>query len=117
MGWDGLLAWNNWALQLVQFEYVPHNAYYPSGFPSAWSVFYDLQDNVEIWVFSSLLMFSLLLFPVLAFGCLIADRSWAIAVFFGGAISVIALQWAVRITSGYGSPVALCYFLAYFLHI
>ena len=32
MGWDGILSWNNWALQLVQFEYWPYNAYYQAGF-------------------------------------------------------------------------------------
>ena len=115
MGWDGILSWNNWALQLVQFEYWPYNAYYPSGFPSAWSVFYDLQDSVDTWIFSSLLMFGLLLFPLLTIGSLIADKRWSIAIFFASAIYVIGIQWAGRITNGYmDSPVTLLLFLGLF---
>ncbi|MDB4208882.1 hypothetical protein N9770_05795 [Amylibacter sp.] len=114
-GWDGILSWNNWAHQLFQFEYVPHDAYYPIGFPMAWSIFYDLQDNIDIWIFPALLMFGLLLFPILAFGCFIADQRWSIALFFSIAITVIGLQWAGRITNGYmDSPVALLMFIGLF---
>ena len=115
MGWDGILSFNRWALEFIDFEYWPYNAYYPTGFPAAWSVFYDLQDNVDIWVFPTLLMLGLLLFPILAVGCFIADRRWAIAVFFAATISVIALNWANRITNGYmDSPVSLLLFLGLF---
>lgn len=115
MGWDGILSFNRWALEFTRFEYWPYEAYYPTGFPAAWSVFYDLQDNSDIWVFPTLLMFSLLLFPILALGCFIADRSWAVAFFFASAISIIALKWANRITNGYmDAPVSLLLFLGLF---
>ena len=115
MGWDGILSFNRWALEFTRFEYWPYEAYYPTGFPAAWSVLYDLQDNSDIWVFPALLMFSLLLFPILALGCFIADRRWAVAFFFASAISIIALKWANRITNGYmDAPVSLLLFLGLF---
>lgn len=115
MGWDGLISWNNWAMQFAQFEYAPYQNYYPSGFPIAWSVIYDLQGNSEIWVFSALLMFSLLYFCVFTFGCMLSERNWAAAAFYIFAITMIGLQWAGRMTNGYmDAPVALLLFLGLF---
>ena len=115
MGWDGLISYNRWALEFVRFEYLPYQSYYPTGFPAAWSVIYDLQDSIDIWVFPTMMMFSLILFPVLAFGCFVADRYWVTASFFFLAITVLGLMEANSVTNGYmDTPVSLLLFLGLF---
>lgn len=51
-GWDTVVSWNRWGMELYKNKYMPLNAAYPIFFPGLWSLIYKVQGNTNIWIFS-----------------------------------------------------------------
>jgi hypothetical protein len=48
--WDGIVSWNNWAIQLTEEYYIPYNGPYPILYPALWSLVYIIQDSSSLWI-------------------------------------------------------------------
>ncbi len=48
-GWDAIVSWNRWALELYENRFDPIDAAYPVLLPGVWALFYKLQGTSDIW--------------------------------------------------------------------
>jgi hypothetical protein len=55
-GWDAVVSWHRWALELYDNTYHPMDAAYPILFPALWSLLYKLQGNTDIWFGSQVIL-------------------------------------------------------------
>lgn len=49
-GWDPVVSWNRWGMELSKNEYNPFKAAYPILYPALWSVIYKFQNTSEVWL-------------------------------------------------------------------
>jgi len=53
-GWDAVVSWNRWAIELSKHSYSGSSAHYPIFIPGVWSFIYHLQGTSDIWGFAKL---------------------------------------------------------------
>ncbi len=49
-GWDPVVSWNRWAMELSDTVYRPASAAYPILFPALWSLIYEAQQTTDVWI-------------------------------------------------------------------
>lgn len=49
-GWDPVVSWNRWGMELFKNDYNPFKAAYPIFYPAMWSIIYKFQNTTEVWL-------------------------------------------------------------------
>lgn len=81
-GWDPVVSWNRWAMELSGNVYRPVNAAYPILFPALWSLIYEAQQTPDLWVIAKA---SLVIPPFLLLALIVSESFYGriVPAFFG----------------------------------
>jgi hypothetical protein len=113
-GWDSIVSWNRWAIELSDNEYNPMSAAYPVLFPGIWSLVYKAQGDTSVWFLAKLTLFTVPIMLGLSVILLVERRRFLPAAIVGIFVAYyFFVSHSVPMLSGYMDiPVAALMLLA-----